>query len=70
MCNSTVPVIGCPTAAAPANAAASAVLASKANVVSFMVILPVGLVACEISACWLSAARGISSPLATEDNAL
>jgi hypothetical protein len=38
----TVPVVGCPTATAPANAAASAVLASKANVVSFMVILPVG----------------------------
>jgi hypothetical protein len=41
MCDSTVPVVGCPTAAAPANATASAVVASQANVFSFMVILPV-----------------------------
>jgi hypothetical protein len=46
-----VPVVGCPTAAAPASAAASAVDASKANVFSFMVILPVGLVAFGISPC-------------------
>src|SRR5262249_33085719 len=35
--DSTVPVVGCPRAAAAANAAASAVVAGKTNVFSFMV---------------------------------
>jgi hypothetical protein len=40
ICDSTLPVVGCPTAAAPANAAVSAVVASTANVFGSMAILP------------------------------
>jgi hypothetical protein len=47
MCDSTVPVVGCPRAAAAANAAASAVVAGKTNVFSFMVDPFRWSVACE-----------------------